>query len=54
MEIISKIVEIETKLPTDDITIEKKLNSMGINPLRWAIVKVENEKLTISLACEKS
>ena len=54
MDIISKIVEIEAKLPTDNIFIEQKLNEMGIIPIRWAIVKVEGEKLTISLACENS
>ena len=52
MEIISKLVEIETQLPTDNNIIEQKLLEMGIKPLRWAIVKVDCNKLTISLACE--
>ncbi len=52
MEIISKLVEIEANLPVDNDFIEAKLAQMGINPLRWAIVKVEDSTLTISLACE--
>ncbi len=52
MEIISKLVEIETTLPVDNDFIEAKLREMGIEPLRWAIVKVDNGVLTISLACE--
>ncbi len=52
MEIISKLIEIETKLPVDNEYIEKKMNDMGIFPFRWAIVKISDTKLTISLACE--
>lgn len=52
MEIISKLVQIEAELPVDNDFIELKLNEMGIEPLRWAIVGVNNNILTISLACE--
>jgi len=52
MEIVSKLVEIEAKLPVDNDFVEKKLYAMGIVPLRWAIVKVKNNILTISLAYE--
>lgn len=52
MQITSKLVEIEAQLPIDNEFIETKLKAMGINPLRWAIVKVEGNILTISLACE--
>lgn len=52
MEIISKLVKIETELPVDNSFIEKKLAAMGIYPLRWAIVNVKGNILTISLACE--
>jgi len=52
MEIISKLVEIEANLPTTTEFIEAKLKEMEIVPLRWAIVKVDGNKLTISLACE--
>jgi len=52
MEIISKLIEIEANLPTDNDFIESKLREMGIEPLRWAIVKVEGNILTVSVACE--
>lgn len=52
MEIVSKLVTIETDLPVDNDFIEKKLREMGIEPLRWAIVKAEGNYLTISLACK--
>lgn len=52
MEIISKLVKIEAHKPFDNDFIENKLKDMGINPLRWAIVKYEDNILTISLACE--
>lgn len=52
MEIISKLVEIEAQAPFDNEFIEAKLTQMGITPLRWAIVAVNGNTLTISLACE--
>jgi len=52
MEITSKLVEIEANLPVDNDFIEKKLAEMGIEPLRWAVVKVNGNILTVSLACE--
>lgn len=51
-EIISKLINIEANLPVDTDFIESKLREMGIEPLRWAIVAVYNNILTISLACE--
>jgi len=53
MEIISKLVEIEAKLPVDNEFVEAKLAEMNIYPLRWAIVSIKGKILTISLACEK-
>lgn len=52
MEIVSKLIEIEAQLPVDNNFIEAKLAQMGIIPLRWAIVAVNGNSLTISLACE--
>jgi hypothetical protein len=51
MEIISKLVKIQVDLPVDSEIIEQKLKEQGIEPLRWAIVKAEDNLLTISLAC---
>ncbi len=52
MEIVSKLVEIEAELPIDNSFVEAKLAEMGIHPLRWAIVGINGNFLTISLACE--
>lgn len=52
MEIISKLIEIEAELPVDNDFIEAKLAEMDIYPLRWAIVGVGQNSLTISLAIE--
>lgn len=52
MEIISKLVKINVEFPIDDEMIESKLKDMGISPLRWAIVNVNCNTATISLACE--
>lgn len=50
-EITSKLVEIKAKYPIDNIEIEHELSRLGYTPLRWAIVKVQGDTLTISLAC---
>lgn len=50
MEITSKLIKIEANLPVNNEFIEQKLGEMGIDPLRWAIVKVEGEILTVSVA----
>lgn len=52
MTIISKLIEIEAKMPIDNNFIEARLHEMNIYPLRWAIVKINGDKLTISLSCE--
>ena len=54
MEIVSKLVELEAVLPVDNNYIEARLQEMGIVPLRWAIVDVGQNSLTISLATEVS
>lgn len=52
MEIISKLVKIKASFPIDNLAIENELKELGIEPLRWAIVEVNQDVLTISLACE--
>lgn len=52
MEIISKLIEIEACLPIDNEFIEEQLRAQKIDPIRWAIVKVDKNKLTISVAFE--
>lgn len=50
MDIVSKLVEIENNGEINNDFIESKLNEMGIIPLRWAIVNVDCNKLTLSVA----
>lgn len=50
MEIISKLVEIDAAAPIDNHFIDNNLKKMGIDPLRWAIVNVKGNKLTVSVA----
>jgi hypothetical protein len=52
MEIISKTVKIKASMPINNSLIEQKLQELGIEPLRWAIVAIDKHGLTISLACE--
>ena len=49
MDIFTKNIDMEVDLPVDITDIEKKLAEDGINPLRFAIVKVDNNKLTINV-----
>lgn len=52
MEIISKIVELKAVFPIENAYIESELKKLGFAPLRWAIVKVDENTLTISFAFE--
>ena len=45
----SQIVKI--KKVNDNILIEKELKRLGYNPIRWAVVRVEEDKLYISFIC---
>ena len=50
--ITSELVEIE--YTNNNKEIEKCLNKMGIESLRWAIVGIENNKLIVSVSYEKT
>lgn len=52
MEITSKLVEINVMTPIDNHFIDRNLQKMGIDALRWAIVNVHENKLTVSVACK--
>lgn len=52
MQILSKTIEIPAKYPVDNKYIEQELLKIGITPLRWAIVKVDCDKLEISVSYE--
>ena len=46
--IVSELVKI--KFLNDNIQIEKALNKLGIEPLRWSVVSVSDEELTVSVS----
>lgn len=48
--IVSKLVKIKFSKPIDNAFIENELKKVGITPLRWSIVNVCNENLTINVA----
>lgn len=48
--ITSEIVKI--KFTNDNEEIKRELKSIGISPLRWAIVDVSDKELTLSVAYE--
>ena len=53
-EVISKIIKIITpKMPPDVEFIELQIEKQGIEALRWAIVEVEKNELTISVSGRK-
>ena len=53
MQIVSEIVNIpKIDNPTTEY-IENELKKLGITPLRWAIVKIDNDFFTINLAYDK-
>lgn len=50
--ITTKNIKIKLPLPTDTEHIEKALQELGIEPLRWAITAVDGEMLNISVSYE--
>ncbi len=53
-EIATKIIKIKSKtLPVEAEFIEQKILENKIEPLRWAIVEVEGNKLTLSVSGRK-
>ena len=46
--IVSEIVEI--KKCKDNIDIENALKSLGIDPIRWAVVEVLEDKFNVSVS----
>ena len=52
MQIESKIVNIPYINNVSTEYVEDELKKLGINPLRWAIVKADDKNFTISCAFE--
>lgn len=52
MQITSKLIKIKVPELFDNDFIEAEFLKMGIEPLRWAVVKAEGNILTVSAAFE--
>lgn len=52
--IISENIKVKIELPITAEKIEKAFRQKGIEPLRWAIVRVDGEVFTISVSYEVS
>lgn len=53
MSIVSEILEIENNGNPTTEYVENELKKRGIEPLRWAIVKISNDFFTINVAYDK-
>lgn len=52
-KIISKTIKVKSpKMPPSSEFIEDVIKNSGITPLRWAIVDIENDYLTINASGE--
>ncbi len=43
---------IKLKFTNDNSEIERELKNLGIDPLRWAVVEVSDDTITVSVAYE--
>lgn len=50
MEVVSELVEIENNGQPTTEYIEQELTKLNINPLRWAIVDVNDKMYKVSVA----
>ena len=53
MSIVSEILEIENNNNPSTEYVECELKKRGIEPLRWAIVKISKDFFTINVAYDK-
>lgn len=53
MSIVSEILDIKNNGNPSTEYIESELKKHGIEPLRWAIVKISNDFFTINVAYDK-
>lgn len=51
--IVSENIKLTVNFPFDDGIIERALSDAGIKPLRWAIVKSENNYIELSVSYVK-
>ena len=50
MQVISKLIKIKNNNNPSTEYIEQELKKRNINPLRWAVVKVDFDYYTVSVA----
>ncbi len=50
--IISEIIKISKPNNFDNLYIENALENLGIVPIRWAIVEINNENISVSVSYE--
>ena len=53
MQVITKTIDINNTGDLSTQYIENELNKMGINPIRWAIVKISKYTFTIDIAYDR-
>ena len=51
--VVSELFKIEKNLPVNGNEIEKFFKKMKIEPIRWAIVNINEKELIISVAYDK-
>ena len=53
-KIISKTIKIKSdKMPPNVDFIENEIKKLGFEPIRWAIVEINDKELTINLSARK-
>ncbi len=51
MKIIDTLIKIKSDtMPPKNSYIEMKIRESGIEPIRWAIVEIQNNEMTLSVA----
>lgn len=51
--IVSENIKLTVEFPFDDEIIERALSDAGIKPLRWAIVKISENFIELSVSYVK-
>ena len=53
-KIISKTIKIKSdKMPPNADFIENEIKKLGFEPIRWAIVEINDKELTINISAQK-
>ena len=50
MKIVDKIIKLKSDImPPKNSFIEDKIRLLGIEPIRWAIIEIQNDELTLNV-----